>query len=45
MAHRWLGPSIDIHSGGEDLRFPHHCNEMAQSEAFSGTYCYSYCSV
>jgi cysteinyl-tRNA synthetase len=25
---------IDIHSGGIDLRFPHHCNEIAQSEAF-----------
>ena len=27
-------PQIDIHSGGVDLRFPHHDNEMAQSEAY-----------
>lgn len=27
-----LGDTIDIHSGGEDLRFPHHDNELAQSE-------------
>jgi len=34
MANDILGDSIDIHSGGEDLRFPHHDNEIAQSEAY-----------
>ncbi len=33
MAKRYLGPTIDIHAGGEDLIFPHHENEIAQSEA------------
>ncbi|MCH8974780.1 MAG: class I tRNA ligase family protein, partial [Chloroflexi bacterium] len=33
---RYLGDSIDIHGGGQDLVFPHHENEIAQSEAFSG---------
>jgi len=33
MANRYLGKSIDIHSGGQDLIFPHHENEIAQSEA------------
>ena len=32
MAKRYLGDSIDIHAGGEDLIFPHHENEIAQSE-------------
>ncbi len=32
MANRYLGPTIDIHSGGQDLIFPHHENEIAQSE-------------
>jgi L-cysteine:1D-myo-inositol 2-amino-2-deoxy-alpha-D-glucopyranoside ligase len=32
MASRYLGPSIDIHGGGEDLVFPHHECEVAQSE-------------
>ena len=37
---RLLGPSIDIHAGGVDLVFPHHENEIAQSEAYSGqTFC------
>jgi cysteinyl-tRNA synthetase len=36
MASDILGDSIDIHSGGEDLRFPHHDNELAQSEAYFG---------
>jgi cysteinyl-tRNA synthetase len=36
MCHKLLGPSIDIHGGGVDLVFPHHQNELAQSEAFSG---------
>ena len=33
MAGKYLGPSFDIHGGGLDLRFPHHENEMAQSQA------------
>ena len=33
MAMRYLGPSFDLHAGGEDLMFPHHENEIAQSEA------------
>lgn len=32
MANRYLGETIDIHSGGQDLIFPHHENEIAQSE-------------
>ena len=32
MAKRYLGPSFDLHAGGEDLMFPHHENEIAQSE-------------
>ena len=36
MANRYLGETIDIHCGGEDLMFPHHENEIAQSEAASG---------
>ena len=36
MASRWLGNRIDVHHGGEDLIFPHHENEIAQSEAGSG---------
>jgi cysteinyl-tRNA synthetase len=35
MAMKWLGPQMDIHHGGEDLIFPHHENEIAQSEAAS----------
>ncbi|WP_416046588.1 cysteine--tRNA ligase [Propioniciclava soli] len=33
MAGKYLGPAFDIHGGGIDLRFPHHENEMAQSQA------------
>ncbi|MCZ2404150.1 cysteine--tRNA ligase [Paenarthrobacter sp. Z7-10] len=33
MAGKYLGPAFDIHGGGLDLRFPHHENEMAQSQA------------
>ena len=33
MAHAYLGESFDIHGGGLDLIFPHHENEIAQSEA------------
>ena len=36
MAHRYLGDDFDIHGGGTDLIFPHHENEIAQSEAISG---------
>ncbi|HEX4332525.1 MAG TPA: cysteine--tRNA ligase [Usitatibacter sp.] len=36
MACRELGPSIDIHGGGWDLQFPHHENEIAQSEGATG---------
>ena len=36
MALNTLGETIDIHGGGRDLVFPHHENEIAQSEAFSG---------
>ncbi len=36
MANRYLGKTIDIHSGGVDLTFPHHENEIAQSEAANG---------
>ncbi len=36
MAKRYLGDQIDIHAGGEDLIFPHHENEIAQSEAANG---------
>ena len=36
MALKYLGNSIDIHGGGEDLIFPHHENEIAQSESFTG---------
>ena len=37
MAKRYLGDQIDIHAGGEDLVFPHHENEIAQSECANGT--------
>jgi cysteinyl-tRNA synthetase len=37
MSSKWLGDQIDLHHGGEDLIFPHHENEIAQSEAASGT--------
>ena len=36
MSYRLLGATIDIHGGGQDLIFPHHENEIAQSEAFTG---------
>ncbi|MEI3240414.1 MAG: cysteine--tRNA ligase [Lachnospiraceae bacterium] len=36
MSKKYLGEQIDIHGGGEDLVFPHHENEIAQSEAASG---------
>ncbi len=34
MASTIIGQKLDIHSGGEDLRFPHHDNELAQAEAY-----------
>jgi cysteinyl-tRNA synthetase len=37
MAKKYLGATFDIHAGGEDLIFPHHENEIAQSEAANGT--------
>ena len=37
MSLKYLGEQIDIHGGGEDLIFPHHENEIAQTEAFTGT--------
>lgn len=37
MSSKYLGETIDIHSGGVDLMFPHHENEIAQAEAASGT--------
>ena len=36
MARKYLGDTIDLHMGGEDLIFPHHENEIAQSEAATG---------
>lgn len=36
MSKKYLGEEIDIHAGGEDLIFPHHENEIAQSEATNG---------
>ncbi len=34
MASELLGATLDVHGGGVDLKFPHHDNEMAQSEAY-----------
>ena len=36
MAMKYLGETLDLHAGGEDLMFPHHENEIAQSEAATG---------
>ena len=36
MSNRFLGKTMDIHCGGQDLQFPHHENEIAQSEAANG---------
>ena len=36
MSKKYLGEEIDIHAGGEDLVFPHHENEIAQSECCNG---------
>ncbi|MFC1987631.1 cysteine--tRNA ligase [Chloroflexota bacterium] len=37
MSLKYLGSTLDIHGGGQDLIFPHHENEIAQSESFTGT--------
>ncbi len=42
MANWALGPSFDIHTGGTDLIFPHHTNEIAQSEAATGKHFVNY---
>jgi len=36
MSLKYLGDTLDIHGGGQDLIFPHHENEIAQSESFTG---------
>ena len=36
MSHKYLGDTFDFHGGGSDLIFPHHENEIAQSEAYTG---------
>lgn len=36
MVKKYMGDTIDIHAGGQDLKFPHHENEIAQSEALTG---------
>lgn len=36
MSMKYLGETLDIHGGGQDLKFPHHENEIAQSEALTG---------
>ncbi|WAW14872.1 cysteine--tRNA ligase [Peptostreptococcus equinus] len=36
MSNRYLGDTLDIHAGGQDLQFPHHENEIAQSECRNG---------
>ncbi len=36
MSYKYLGETIDIHGGGQDLIFPHHENEIAQMESFTG---------
>ena len=36
MSNKYLGEQIDIHAGGQDLQFPHHENEIAQTEAYTG---------
>ena len=43
MSHKFLGDGFDLHGGGRDLIFPHHENEVAQSEAaFGGTYAHAW---
>jgi cysteinyl-tRNA synthetase len=43
MSSKYLDATFDIHGGGKDLIFPHHENEIAQSEAFSGKPFVKYC--
>jgi cysteinyl-tRNA synthetase len=46
MAIRYLGDTLDLHAGGEDLMFPHHENEIAQSESATGkTFAYHWMHV
>jgi cysteinyl-tRNA synthetase len=46
MALRYLGDTLDLHAGGEDLMFPHHENEIAQSESATGkTFAYHWMHV
>ena len=35
MNHQMFGEYLDVHVGGIDLAFPHHCNEIAQCEAYN----------
>src|SRR5699024_236973 len=42
MAKKFLGETIDIHAGGQDLTFPHHENEIAQSEELNEKYYANY---
>ncbi|WP_208422854.1 cysteine--tRNA ligase [Latilactobacillus fragifolii] len=42
MSTKYLGDTIDIHGGGQDLEFPHHENEIAQSEAKTGKHFVNY---
>jgi len=42
MSTEYLGPHFDIHGGGQDLQFPHHENEIAQSEAAHGCHYVNY---
>lgn len=43
MARRYLGDTLDVHAGGIDLVFPHHENEVAQSEGFTASW--RFCSL
>lgn len=45
MIHHVLGKTIDLHTGGIDLRFPHHNNEIAQSEAYNHSHSETCCSL
>ena len=46
MSKKHLGDTIDIHAGGQDLQFPHHENEIAQSESYLGhPWCLQWCHV
>ena len=45
MASAIFGDNMDIHSGGIDLAFPHHDNELAQSEVIARLDCLFFCSL